>query len=110
MGTRNGVSSGIRWRTPGSRYLSITSADGSTCVSASQTLNPFFVVPAPIWLDCANHIPPFETLVDPARPAGPSSHGHHKCAVRVRRHRAEIRRPASSRLSAVLADLGFGAL
>src|SRR5262245_22584401 len=31
-------------RNPGSRYLSITSADGSTCVSASQTLKPFFVI------------------------------------------------------------------
>jgi len=26
----------------------MTSADGSTCVSASQTLNPFFVIPPPV--------------------------------------------------------------
>src|ERR1700730_9260302 len=61
MGTRNGGSSGRRLRNPGSRYLSITSADGSTCVSASQTLNPFFVIPAPVCLYAANYIPPVET-------------------------------------------------
>src|SRR5262245_14067894 len=51
----------MRLRKAGSRYLSITSADGSTCVSASQTFRPFFVT--------ASRLRPARQTID-RRPTG----------------------------------------
>ena len=57
IGVRNCARSGRRLRKPGSTYLSITSADGSTWVSASKTRSPSFITCPPSQVGFGHYTP-----------------------------------------------------